>query len=60
LPLAQVLLNKGAQDLAATELRTYLRSAKIDQAKKQAVEQWLSEITQSKAMDPGTRAKHAS
>jgi tetratricopeptide (TPR) repeat protein len=60
LPLAQVLLNKGAQELAATELRTYLRSTKLDQAKKQAVGQWLSQITQSKAVDPGTRAKHAS
>jgi tetratricopeptide (TPR) repeat protein len=60
LPLAQVLLNKGAPELAATELRTYLRSTKIDQAKKQALERWLSQIAQSKAIDPGTRAKDES
>jgi tetratricopeptide (TPR) repeat protein len=57
LPLAQVLLNKGAPELAATELRTYLRSTKLDQAKKQAVEQWLVQITRSKAMEA---AKHVS
>jgi tetratricopeptide (TPR) repeat protein len=60
LPLAQVFLNKGAPELAATELRTYLRTSKTDQAKRQAVEQWLSRITQSKAVDSGSGAKNGS
>ena len=60
LPLAQVLLNKGAAELAATELRTYLKSSKTDQVKRQAVQQWLSLITQTKASDPGAGAKHGS
>jgi tetratricopeptide (TPR) repeat protein len=56
LPLAQVLLNKGNTELAATELRTYLKSSKTDQVKRQAVQQWLSRITQTKASDPGAGA----
>jgi tetratricopeptide (TPR) repeat protein len=60
LPLAQVLLNKGAAELAATELRTYLKSSKTDQVKRQAVQQWLSRITQTKASDPGAGARHGS
>jgi tetratricopeptide (TPR) repeat protein len=58
LPLAQVLLNKGASEMAATELRTYLKSSKADQVKRQAVQRWLSQITQSKASDPGAGGKH--
>jgi tetratricopeptide (TPR) repeat protein len=60
LPLAQVLLNKGAAELAATELRLYLKSSKTDQAKRQAVQQWLSQINSSKASDAGAGAKHGS
>jgi Tfp pilus assembly protein PilF len=60
LPLAQVLLNKGATELAATELRSYLKSSKTDQVKRQAVQQWLSRITQTKASDPGAGARHGS
>jgi tetratricopeptide (TPR) repeat protein len=56
LPLAQVLLNKGAAELAATELRTYLKASKTDEVKRQAVQQWLSLITQTKASDPGAGA----
>jgi Flp pilus assembly protein TadD len=59
LPLAQVLLNKGAPELAAAELSTYLKSAKIDQVKRQAVQQWLSQITLSKRHESGN-PKHGS
>jgi len=52
LPLAQVLLNKGATEQAANELRTYLRSPGADPAKMPAVQCWLSRISQGKADGP--------
>jgi Flp pilus assembly protein TadD len=49
LPLAQVLLNRGAVDQAIAELRAYLKDP--DPQKKQVVECWLAQI----AKEPGNR-----
>jgi Flp pilus assembly protein TadD len=50
LPLAQVLLEQGAVDDAAAELRAYLKGP--DPAKKQLVACWLAQMTQ----ESGSRA----
>ena len=47
LPLAQVLLNKGANQEAAAELRTYLRSPDANPARKQVLQCRLAQITGS-------------
>jgi tetratricopeptide (TPR) repeat protein len=47
LALAQVLLNRGAFDQAATELRIYLKSLGSDPAAIQSVQWWLNRITQA-------------
>jgi tetratricopeptide (TPR) repeat protein len=49
LPLAQVLLSRGANDQAANELRTYLNSGAGDPNKKGAVQCWLTRITRADA-----------
>jgi Flp pilus assembly protein TadD len=57
LPLAQVFLNKGVPELAAAELRGYLKSPHADPVKKQAVQSWLTLITraETKATDKSTK-----
>jgi tetratricopeptide (TPR) repeat protein len=45
LPLAQVLLNKGANERAADELRIYLQSPGANPAVKQAVQCWVAKIS---------------
>ena len=47
LALTQVLLNRGAFDQAATELRIYLKSLGSDPAAIQSVQWWLNRITQA-------------
>jgi Tfp pilus assembly protein PilF len=47
LPLAQVLLNKGSNEEAAAELRTYLKSPDANPAKKQVLQCRLAQITGS-------------
>ena len=47
LPLAQVLLNKGKNEEAAAELRTYLRSPDANPARKQFLQCRLAQITGS-------------
>ena len=53
LPLAQVLLNRGATEQAASELRAYMRSPGANQARMAAVQYWLSKIAQAKLAAPG-------
>jgi tetratricopeptide (TPR) repeat protein len=45
LPLAQILLNQGANARAADELRIYLQSPGANPAVKQAVQCWVAKIT---------------
>ncbi len=45
LPLAQVLLNRGATTSAAAELREYLKSTDADVARKRAVQSWLDLVS---------------
>lgn len=45
LPLAQILLNQGANERAADELRIYLQSPGANPALKQAVQCWVAKIT---------------
>ena len=52
LPLAQVLLNRGATEQAANELRAYVRSPGANQASMASVQYWLSKITQAKVAAP--------
>jgi Flp pilus assembly protein TadD len=52
LPLAQVLLNRGATEQAASELRAYMRSPGANQARMAAVQYWLSKIAQAKVAAP--------
>ena len=52
LPLAQVLLNRGATEQAASELRAYMRSPGANQASMASVQYWLSKITQAKVAAP--------
>jgi len=59
LPLAQVLLNQGATDPAAAELRAYLQSGNADPGKRQAVQSWLAQITRTEAKGPEKNAKPA-
>jgi Flp pilus assembly protein TadD len=47
LPLAQVLLNRGANEQAAEELRAYVKSPDANPASKQAVQCWLAAVTRS-------------
>jgi Flp pilus assembly protein TadD len=47
LPLARVLLNRGANDQAAAELRTYLKSPGANPDKKQAIACALAQITRT-------------
>jgi len=47
LALTQVLLNRGAFDQAATELRIYLKSLGSNPAAMQSVQWWLNRITQA-------------
>ncbi len=47
LPLAQVMLNKGATEEAVAELRTYLKSPDANPAKKQALQCRLAQMTGS-------------
>jgi hypothetical protein len=60
LPLAQVLLNRGATEQAASELRAYLRSPDANEARMAAVQYWLSKITQAKVAAPGLGVEHGS
>jgi Tfp pilus assembly protein PilF len=57
LPLAQALLNQGATDRAANELRAYISSSTANPAKKQAVQCWLAQMTKSPARLACTVAK---
>ena len=52
LPLAQVLLNRGATEQSANELRAYMRSPGANQASMASVQYWLSKITQAKVAAP--------
>jgi tetratricopeptide (TPR) repeat protein len=45
LPLAQVLLNRGAKEQAADELRTYLQSPDANPDVRQAVQCWVAKIS---------------
>jgi Tfp pilus assembly protein PilF len=49
LPLAQLLLNRGAHEQAADELRAYVKSPDANPASKQAVQRWLAVVTRSDA-----------
>jgi len=49
LPLAQILLNRGANQQAAEELRAYVESPDANPARKQAVQCWLALVTRSDA-----------
>jgi Flp pilus assembly protein TadD len=60
LPLAQVLLNRGATDQAASELRAYMRSPGANQARMAAVQYWLSKITEAKVAAPSPGIDHGS
>jgi Tfp pilus assembly protein PilF len=60
LPLAQVLLNRGATEQAASELRAYMRSPGANQACMAAVQYWLSKITQMKVAVPNSGNDHGS
>jgi tetratricopeptide (TPR) repeat protein len=60
LPLAQVLLNRGATEQAASELRAYMRSPSANQARMAVVQYWLSKITQTKVAAPSPGSEHGS
>ncbi len=47
LPLAQVLLNRGASREAVSELNAYLKSPGASPDKKQAVQNWINRVTQA-------------
>lgn len=60
LPLAQVLLNRGATEEAAAELRAYMTSPGANPAAEPAVRYWLSKIVQAKATPPCVGIGHGS
>jgi Flp pilus assembly protein TadD len=60
LALTQVLLNRGAFDQAATELRIYLKSPGSNPAAMQSVQWWLNRITQAQVRTSGAETKPGS
>jgi tetratricopeptide (TPR) repeat protein len=60
LPLAQVLLQRCANDAAAAELRAYLATGRNDPPRRQVIETWLARIDAVKATGGCAGAKTAS
>jgi tetratricopeptide (TPR) repeat protein len=60
LPLAQVLLNRGAGREAVAELNAYVKSPGASPDKKQAVQNWMNRITQAPGQTTDKNSKPTS